>query len=125
MIPDSFLKPLRPHLTLEEERQKRAIYDQLKPSRRKFIDRLGYDEWDPFQKPNDPMDMRTDATHRTTQQLIREFFHSLNDKEVSNDFRRGALNAALGIVNKEEQTLGAYAFFQWYDALLKQERLVS
>lgn len=108
-------------LTEDEVRLKREIYERLNPRRRKFIDRLGYDLWDPFQKPNDPLDIRTDATNRTTQQLVREFYHSLGDRDVSNLFRRGALNAALGLVNKDEETLGSYAFFRWYDQLLNKE----
>ncbi len=110
-------------LTPEEEQQKREIYERLNPRRRKFIDRLGYDVWDPFQKPNDPLDLRTDVTRRTTQQLIREFYHALGDGEYGNEFRKGALDAALGIVNKDETVLGAYAFFRWYEELMKKEGL--
>ena len=125
-VPAEFspLDPLRAsasRLTPEEERLKREIYERLNPRRRKFIDRLGYDVWDPFQKPNDPLDLRTDVTRRTTQQLVREFFHALGDGEVGNDFRKGALDAALGVVNKDEHMLGAYAFFRWYDVLMKKE----
>lgn len=118
--------PLRQHssrLTPEEERLKREIYERLNPRRRTFIDRLGYDVWDPFQKPNDPLDLRTDATRRTTQQLVREFFHSLGECPASNEFRKGALDAALGIVNKDEQMLGTLAFCRWYDELVKKEGL--
>lgn len=127
-LPDKFapLDPFRSaasRLTPEEERLKREIYERLNPRRRKFIDRLGYDAWDPFQKPNDPLDLRTDVTRRTTQQLVREFFHALGDSEVGNDFRKGALDAALGVVNKDEHMLGAYAFFRWYDDLMKKEGL--
>lgn len=39
----------------------------MNPRRRKFVDRIGYDNWDPFQKPNDPLDVRLDVTKRTTQ----------------------------------------------------------
>lgn len=127
-VPAEFspLDPLRApasRLTPDEERLKREIYERLNPRRRKFIDRLGYDVWDPFQKPNDPLDLRTDVTRRTTQQLVREFFHALGDGEVGNDFRKGALDAALGVVNKDEHMLGAYAFFRWYDDLVKKEGL--
>ena len=60
-------------LTADEERQKREIYEKMNPRRRKFVDRIGYDNWDPFQKPNDPLDLRMDVSKRTTQQLVREF----------------------------------------------------
>jgi len=108
-------------LTEEQEKLKRDLYDRMKPIRRKFIDRIGYDNWDPFPKPNDPIEMRQDLTGRTTQQLVREFMHSLQGAPVSNEYSQGVLDAALGIVNKDEKTLGRYAFCAWYDDLLRRE----
>ena len=57
-------------LNEEQEQLKREIYERMNPRRRKFVDRIGYDNWDPFQKPNDPLDVRLDVTKRTTQQLV-------------------------------------------------------
>ena len=31
---------------------KRTIFEKLKPRRRKFIEKIGYDAWDPFQEPH-------------------------------------------------------------------------
>ncbi|MFR0874663.1 MAG: hypothetical protein ACLSHC_08670 [Bilophila wadsworthia] len=59
-----FRDSTKQELTEEQEQLKREIYERMNPRRRKFIDRIGYDEWDPFQKPNDPMDIRVDrAAH--------------------------------------------------------------
>lgn len=55
-----FRDSTKQELTEEQEQLKREIYERMNPRRRKFIDRIGYDEWDPFQKPNDPMDIRVD-----------------------------------------------------------------
>lgn len=66
-----FRDSTKQELTEEQELLKREIYERMNPRRRKFIDRIGYDEWDPFQKPNDPMDIRVDPSKRTTQQLFR------------------------------------------------------
>ena len=68
-----FRDSTKQELTEEQEQLKREIYERMNPRRRKFIDRIGYDEWDPFQKPNDPMDIRVDPSKRTTQQLFRGF----------------------------------------------------
>ena len=73
-----FRDSTKQELTEEQEQLKREIYERMNPRRRKFIDRIGYDEWDPFQKPNDPMDIRVDPSKRTTQQLFRGFMHSAN-----------------------------------------------
>ena len=53
-------------LNEEQEQLKREIYERMNPRRRKFVDRIGYDNWDPFQKPNDPLDVRLDVTKRSS-----------------------------------------------------------
>ncbi len=110
-------------LTPEEEEQKRIIYERMNPRRRKFIDKIGYDVWDPFQKPNDPLDIRKDVTQRTTKELITEFLQSTQVGNVSNEFRQGALESALGIINKDDKALGAFAFCLWYNELLQREKV--
>lgn len=113
-------------LSPAEEALKRELYEKIPVRRRKFIDRIGYNNWDPFQKPNDPMELRTDVTKRTTQQLIREFLQSRPSKPdqengTGNAYSQGALECALGIVNRDDKYLGAYDFAIWYHELLKKE----
>ena len=109
-------------LTPEQEELKRDLFNKIPTHRRKFIDRIGYDNWDPFPKPNDPMELRTDITKRTTQQLIREFLQSLPpDHEYDNTYSQGALECALGIVNNDEKYRGIRDFLHWYDKLLTKE----
>ncbi|MDY7001690.1 MAG: hypothetical protein SVS15_07915 [Thermodesulfobacteriota bacterium] len=111
-------------LTPEQEEQKRFMYETISPRRKKFIDKIGYEKWDPFQKPNDPIDIRTDGTKRTTHQLVREFLWSRPKGEFnSNEFNKGALDFALGIVNKEEVVRGMYEFCKWYMESLKEKGL--
>ena len=113
-------------LTEAEEHQKREIYEKMNPRRRKFVDRIGYDNWDPFQKPNDPLDLRMDVSKRTTQQLVREFLQEAGKKgHYSNDYGRGALECALGVVNRDEKYLGILDFCLWYHDLLKKEGHLS
>ena len=88
-----FRDSTKQELTEEQEQLKREIYERMNPRRRKFIDRIGYDEWDPFQKPNDPMDIRVDPSKRTTQQLFRGFMHSLG---------RGAAKAAPAMTSSSQ-----------------------
>ena len=110
-------------LTGEQEALKRELYEKMSPRRRKFIDRIGYVHWDPFQKPNDPLDIRLDVTKRTTQQLVREFLQqaAVQKEQLGNDYSRGALECALGIVNRDEKYLGVFDFCLWYHSLLKEE----
>lgn len=123
LIPATVFRDGTPQtLTDEQEMLKREIYEKMNPRRRKFVDRIGYEEWDPFQKPNDPLDIRLDATKRTTQQLVREFLQLAAQKgQYGNDYGRGALECALGVVNKDEKYMGIFDFCLWYYELLKKE----
>lgn len=109
------------HLTPEEEAQKRAIYDKLSARQRKYVDRQGYDVWDPFMKPNDPMDIRQDPTKRTTQELMSDFLQSRNfTGRYSTAYASGAWELALGLINNHERFQGMYDFSVWYHDQLKQ-----
>ena len=38
----------------EVARRKKAIYESLSARGRRYIERIGYDKWDPFEEPKDP-----------------------------------------------------------------------
>lgn len=105
----------------DEEEQKRVMYEAMSPRRKRFIDRIGYDKWDPFQLPKDPLDIRRDATKRTTQELVRDFLQTRDRATLGNDYSRGVLECALGMVNKDEKFRGIYDFCLWYNSQLTEE----
>ena len=105
----------------EAEDRKRAVFDSMSPRRQKHILKRGYDKWDPFQEPKDPIDIRKDKTKRTTQMLVREFLQSRSAEGYSNAYGRGVLEMALGIVNEDDRFLGMYEFVRWHQELLKKE----
>jgi len=106
----------------EAEERKKAVFDSMSPRRQKHIlNKIGYDKWDPFQEPKDPVDIRKDKTKRTTQMLVREFLQSRESEGYSNAYGRGVLEIALGIINEEERFVGMYEFACWYRDLLKRE----
>jgi len=105
----------------EEERRKKYIFDSMAPRRQKHILKKGYKEWDPFIKPNDPIDMRTDAAKRTTQTLVSDFLHTRSAESYTNEYGRGAFELCLGIINKDEKYKGMFEFACWYGELLKRE----
>ncbi|WP_294445646.1 hypothetical protein [uncultured Mailhella sp.] len=125
----SLLRNEKPReLTADEEKLKRDLYEKISPRRRKFIDRIGYENWDPFPEPNDPIEIRTDITKRTAQQLMKEFMKSkkceaqlAGESDPGEAFIQGAMEAAIGVVNKQDKFLGAYEFAAWYHELLKKE----
>lgn len=107
--------------TSDEEDQKRVMYENMSPRRKKFIDRIGYDKWDPFQLPKDPLDIRRDATKRTTQELVRDFLQTRDRATLGNDYSRGVLECALGMVNKDDKFRGIFDFCLWYNTQLTDE----
>jgi hypothetical protein len=107
----------------EKEKRKKAVFDSMSERRRKHIRKIGYEKWDPFQEPKDPIDIRKDKTRRTSQELIREFLQSTDSENYSNDYGRGAFDLCLGIINEEERSIGMFDFACWYLEQLKKEGL--
>jgi hypothetical protein len=105
----------------EVEARKKAIFDSMSARGQKAILKKGYEKWDPFQEPKDPIDIRTDKTKRTSQMLVREFLQSRESDRISNAYSRGVLEIALGIVNDDDRFVGMYEFAVWHQALLKAE----
>jgi hypothetical protein len=105
----------------EEEKRKKAIFDSMSPRNQKHILKKGYDKWDPFQEPKDPIDIRKDATKRTSQMLIREFLQSKDQETYSNSYGSGVVEICLGIINDDDKYWGMYEFSNWYRNLLLKE----
>jgi hypothetical protein len=105
----------------EVEERKRAIFESMSDRRQKHILKKGYDQWDPFEEPKDPIDIRKDKTKRTTQMLVREFLQSRSSENYSNAYGRGVLDMALGIVNNDDYFKGMFEFVCWYRELLDKE----
>lgn len=116
-----FAEEERPELSEEQERYKRVLYESMNPRRRKFIDRMGYENWDPYQAPKDPMDIRTDRTQRTLQDLLLEFARAKGASGRDPAWQAGARECALGIIRKDEKYQGIFDFCLWYADLLQRE----
>ena len=109
---------------LSDEEKKKAVFESMSPRRQKHImKKVGYDNWDPFEKPKDPIDIRRDKSNRTSQTLVREFLQSRSMEGYSNNYGRGVLEMAIGIVNDDDRFIAMYEFALWYRALLEKERL--
>ena len=109
----------------ETEARKRAIFDSMSPRGQKRILKQGYDRWDPFQEPKDPIDIRRDKTKRTSQMLIREFLATRTEDAESNAYARGAFELCLGIINDDEKCRGMFDFACWYRELLVKEGVIE
>ncbi len=104
--------------------RKRAIFEAMSPRRQQSITKRGYQKWDPFQEPKDPIDIRRDKSRRTTQMLVREFLQQRSDEKYSNQYGQAVLEIAMGIVNDDDRYLAMFEFSCWYRDLLIREGLV-
>ena len=104
----------------ETAERKKAIFEGMSPRTRRRIEKIGYDRWNPFEEPKDPIDIRRDATKRTTQQLVREFLQQCGHEKYSNAYSRGVLEIALGIINEDDRFVGMFEFASWYNNQLKE-----
>ena len=105
----------------EKEERKKAIFDSMSPRRQKHILKKGYEKWDPFIEPKDPIDIRKDKTRRTTQMLVREFLQSKPSEDYSNAYGSGVFEICLGIINDDDRYKGMFEFSVWYHELLRRE----
>jgi len=105
----------------EKETRKKMIFESMSSRRQKHILKKGYENWDPFQEPKDPIDIRKDKSKRTTQSLVKEFLQTKSFEEYSNTYGRGVFDICLGLVNNDERYKGMYEFSIWYRELLKRE----
>ncbi|MEE4358321.1 MAG: hypothetical protein V2I97_17760 [Desulfococcaceae bacterium] len=106
----------------EAEKRKKAVFDSMSERRRKHIlKKVGYENWDPFIEPKDPIDIRRDPSRRTTKMLVSEFLQSRSMEKYSNAYGSGVLEICLGIVNDDDRYMGMYEFSCWYRDLLVRE----
>jgi hypothetical protein len=105
----------------EAKKRKKAVFDCMSPRRQKHILKKGFDKWDPFQEPKDPIDIRKDKTKRTSQMLIREFLQETSQEKYSNAYGRGVVDICIGIINGDERYIAMLEFANWYKDLLKKE----
>ena len=107
------------NLTDEDKIRKKAIFESMSPRRRKHIlEKVGFDNWDPFIEPKDPIDLRKDKTNRTAIQLAREFLAQSDHKTYSTAFGQGVWDICLGIINEDDRYRGMFEFACWYRGLI-------
>lgn len=112
-------------VSFSDEDKKRAVFEAMSPRRQKHIlNKVGYEKWDPFEKPKDPIDIRRDKSNRTAQHLVRDFLQSRPMEGYSNSYGRGVLEMAIGLVNDDDRFIAMYEFSIWYKQLLEDERIV-
>jgi len=110
-------------LTPEEEKRKKAIFDAMSARSRKRVLDKGYEKWDPFLLPKDPMDIQMAQRRETALSLMSRFLQTRPDEEYSNAYGQGAWEICMGIIDGDDRCRGIYGFSCWYRDLLKNGEL--
>ncbi len=110
-------------LTPEEEERKKAVFDAMSARSRKRVLDKGYEKWDPFLMPKDPMDIRMAQHKETALSLMSRFLHTCPPEEYSNAYGQGAWEVCMGITVGDDRWKGIYDFSCWYRDLLKNGEL--
>jgi hypothetical protein len=110
-------------LTPEDKKRKKAVFDAMSARSRKRILDKGYEKWDPFLLPKDPMDIRMAKRRETALSLMRKFLQTCPHEEYSNDYGQGAWEICMGITGDDDRWRGIYDFSCWYRDLLKNGEL--
>lgn len=106
----------------DKAKRKKAIFDSMSMRGQKSILKRGYEQWDPFLEPKDPIDIRRDKTKRTTKQLVREFLVTKDLETYNNAYGNGALELCLGLMNEDAKYKAMYEFSVWYYKMQLQEK---
>ncbi len=101
------------------EEQKRQMYERMSPRRRRFVDRIGYENWNPYQEPFDPIDIRVDAMGFTTHDLLNRYMKSLPAKPDP-DYMQTLSEFMVLLVMNIEKVRPILEFSDWYNARLRE-----
>ena len=108
-------------LTAEEEDKKRLIFEGMSPKAQERILKKGYDGWDPFMKPKEPLGykLRQEAkgeefTLDSGHELYERFFAGRKITDYSAEYVKGVLEIAEGIFREKDSYRGMYDFSCWY-----------
>ena len=107
-------------LSPEAEERKKAIFDGMSPKAQKHILKKGYQAWNPFDEPKDPIELREQKQNLSARQIARSFLAACDFTQYSNAFGQGAWEICQGLINGDERYLGMYAFSVWYEKEKRQ-----
>lgn len=103
------------------DRKKKEIFDSMGKRSQKYIKKIGFENWNPFEEPKDPLDIRQDVSKRTVSDLVREFMHTRREEKTSVAFGEGVHEMALALMAGNDKYRGMFEYALWYYDLLRRE----
>ncbi|MDP2646665.1 MAG: hypothetical protein Q8P24_17130 [Desulfobacterales bacterium] len=108
-------------LSGEEQERKKAIFETMSPKRQGYILKIGYDAWDPFAPPKDPIDLRKARSEGAARAMVRQFLQSRNGQDDPKEYVRGAVEICSGLIRREASYSGMYDFACWYQKFAQKD----
>jgi len=106
---------MKDHSDEQREEKKKAIFDAMSAKRRqRILEKVGYENWDPFQEPKYPIDLREQTTEQKAMALSREFLEECSIKEYSDEYLQALREISRGLVKDEERYRAMFEFCCWY-----------
>ncbi len=94
---------------------KRGIFDAMSPKRQqKILKKVGYENWDPFQEPKYPIDLREQTTEQKAMALSREFIEGCGIERYSDEYIKAVREISRGLLEDEERYRAMFEFCSWY-----------
>jgi hypothetical protein len=115
-------------LTPEEEKKKRELFDGMSLKSQQRILKRGYDNWDPFMMPKEPLGyklkqeakgerVRVDSGH----DLYERFFAERRIAGYSAEYVKGVLEISQGLYRGIDRYQGMFDFSCWYEVWRKRK----
>ncbi len=102
-------------LTPQLEEAKRQMYEKLSERRKRFIDKIGFENWDPFPEPFDPIDIRRDESGMTVDQMVNSFLRmKAAQAKIGPSYQKGVYDMAMGCMQRDDRYRGMIEFAVWY-----------
>ncbi len=97
----------------EYEFKKKAIFDGMSRRGQERVLKIGYENWDPFEKPKDPRERIFSSASVKAGALVREYYESAGGKEESVAVHRELFELCLGLLQGEGRAKTVVDFCAW------------
>ena len=99
----------------ERERKKKAIFNAMSPKhQQKIVQKVGYENWDPFQEPKYPIDLREQDLEHRAMALSREFLEECAIEQYSDEYIQAVKEISKGLLKDDERYRAIFDFCCWY-----------
>lgn len=99
----------------ERDRKKRAIFDSMSPKhQQRILKKAGYENWDPFQEPKYPMDLREREVEHKAMVLSCEFLEACRIDQPSDEYIHAVREIIRGLLKGQDRYRAMFEFCCWY-----------